>query len=147
MAKLIALNDLGRVIGQGHHAAKMSDRDVEQAFALREQGHSLSAIAERFGVGKAAIWKIVHAHRRAQLPAGWRVAGQRRSGRGALASALTKTDRRGALELASALRNWASVADHKQQNNDGQCHDELDHCGHGSGTSLKSSSSSAGVLI
>ena len=73
--RIIAFSDNGRRIGEGHPQAKLKDEDIDLIFALREEGLSLSAIAEKFDVQKPAIWKILKGLRRADTPAEWRPAG------------------------------------------------------------------------
>lgn len=47
--------------GQGHPRAVLSDDDVDLAYALVTEEHlTLSAVAVKFGVQKACIWKLVH---------------------------------------------------------------------------------------
>lgn len=46
--KLIALNDRGYRIGEGHHRAKLTDADIETILYLRDQGLSCSQIAAKW---------------------------------------------------------------------------------------------------
>jgi hypothetical protein len=69
--QLVALNEHGRRVGQCHHNAKLTDADCDLIHALREEGMKLSAIAVKFGVKKAAVWKIVVGMRRNQTPDRW----------------------------------------------------------------------------
>lgn len=77
--RLIAISEIGRRIGQGHHNAKLQDSDIDLVFRLREAGLSLSVIGKKFGVQRACIWKILHGYTRAETPAEWRPAGTRRT--------------------------------------------------------------------
>ena len=65
--RLLMLNDHGRPIGEKHAHAKLSDSDVDLVHELREGGMALAVIAEKFGVQKAAVWKIVHGINRCQV--------------------------------------------------------------------------------
>ena len=76
--RIVAFNDRGRPIGSGHHASKLEDSDIDLIFALRAEGLSLSAIAGKFDVGKACIYKILKGLRRAETPVEWRPAGTRK---------------------------------------------------------------------
>lgn len=76
--RIVAFNDRGRPIGSAHHNAKLQESDVDLIFALREEGLSLSAIAGKFDVGKACIYKILKGLRRAETPVEWRPAGTRK---------------------------------------------------------------------
>lgn len=78
--RIVALNDRGRLIGEGHPNAKLSDADIDLIFALREEGLTLSAIAAKFEVCKSCVHKILHGHRRAHTPVEWVPAGTRGPG-------------------------------------------------------------------
>lgn len=74
--RIVALNERRRPIGSSHHNAKLDDADIDLIFALREEGLSLSKIAEKFEVGKACVYKILKGLRRAETPVEWRRAGK-----------------------------------------------------------------------
>jgi hypothetical protein len=65
-AKNVKVNEQGRRIGESHQNTSLSDHDVELILALRDEGLTLSEIAEKFEVTKGCVWKIVHGHRRGQ---------------------------------------------------------------------------------
>lgn len=77
--RIIAFGDTGHRIGEGHQNAVLSDADVDLVFELREAGLSLREIGEKFGVQKAAIWKILHGYTRGEVPSEWRPAAARRT--------------------------------------------------------------------
>lgn len=64
--KDITLNDSGRLIGESHPKAILTDHDVTLVLALREGGMCYREIAEKFEVSKSCIAKIVSGRRRAQ---------------------------------------------------------------------------------
>jgi DNA invertase Pin-like site-specific DNA recombinase len=66
-----ARNDMGRPIGETHPMAKLSDKQVDQMHALREQGMGVSAIARQFKISKSQAWKILEGHSRGQWAARW----------------------------------------------------------------------------
>jgi hypothetical protein len=71
--KLVFVNDRGRRIGQDHHRAKLSDRDIDQIFELRELGLSYSQIAGKFddiegGISKETVRDVLKGRRRGQVP-------------------------------------------------------------------------------
>lgn len=68
-AKNIKVNELGRRIGESHQNTSLTDHDVELILALRDEGLTLSEIAEKFEVSKGCVWKIVHGYRRGQWDA------------------------------------------------------------------------------
>jgi hypothetical protein len=72
MARLIWINEGGRRIGESHHRAKLSDADVEQISALREEGMSYGKIAAKFddrpgGIAKSTVRDICTGRIRAQF--------------------------------------------------------------------------------
>ena len=66
MKKVIALNELGRIIGEHHPRAKLLDSEIDLVHELRESGFTLAQIGEKMGMSKEGVWKIVHGHRRGQ---------------------------------------------------------------------------------
>jgi hypothetical protein len=80
-ARLVAVNDARRRIGQDHPRAVLSDHEVELVHRLREDGLTLAEIAEKMEVSKGCVWKIVAGYRRGQVAADWvRVRDRRRPG-------------------------------------------------------------------
>ncbi|MDR3004427.1 MAG: hypothetical protein LBV14_09350 [Acidovorax sp.] len=68
--KYVAINELGRRIGEGHHNAILTDAEVELLRDLREiDGMSYSVLAEKFEISKWAVGRICRYERRAQTPA------------------------------------------------------------------------------
>ena len=67
--KDICLNDAGRLIGESHPGAIVSDHDVTLILELRAGGMRLHEIAQKFEVSKTCIAKIVSGRRRAQWAA------------------------------------------------------------------------------
>jgi hypothetical protein len=75
MAKvMVAVNDRGWRIGEGHHNSKLSDHDVDLMRELREE-HRLpvSALAEKFEVSKTLVKRICRYEIRCQTPDRWKV--------------------------------------------------------------------------
>lgn len=74
--RIAAVNDEGRVIGEFHHRAKLSDADVDLILALRDAGLSYGAIAAKFDdkvtVSKQQVYFICAGLKRSQLPKGYR---------------------------------------------------------------------------
>lgn len=71
--RAVAVNGLGRRIGEQHPRAVLTDHEVDLVFALHDDGMSLAEIARKMEVSKGCIWKIVHGYRRGQPVAAWRV--------------------------------------------------------------------------
>ncbi len=73
MSKLIAVNELGRRIGEDHQHARLSDEQVERIRDLHEDhGLKYSQLAEMFQVSKSMIAGVCQYRRRAQTPFGWK---------------------------------------------------------------------------
>jgi hypothetical protein len=62
----VKLNERGNRIGESNPRAEVSDHEVELALELREQGFSLSWLAQKFEVHKATIQGWVSGRRRGQ---------------------------------------------------------------------------------
>lgn len=69
---LVAVNDQGRVIGEDHPNAKLTDREVELMRTMHEEGAGLTELARGFEVSKRTVWRIVTYRMRAQTIAGHR---------------------------------------------------------------------------
>lgn len=73
---LIAINDIGRRVGQSHPQAKLTDRDAELLLALRALNSSAwtyDALAEKFEISRSQARNICLGRKRGQLPTGWKV--------------------------------------------------------------------------
>lgn len=79
-----AVNDAGRVVGQWHHRAKLTDDDIELILDLRASGMSYRQIAAKFDDDRNVTKSQVHrvcthrgrahttmGHKRVPLPRGW----------------------------------------------------------------------------
>ena len=69
----LAINELGRRIGDSHQNAKLTNRDVELIFELREQGFTYKQIAEKFEVSFSQVRNILKGLKRSQLVCKWKV--------------------------------------------------------------------------
>lgn len=69
MNKLVAVNEMGRRVGETHHNSELSDHEVEQIRRLHEDGMSYPRIAEKFEISKSAVGKYCRYERRGQTPA------------------------------------------------------------------------------
>jgi DNA-binding transcriptional regulator YiaG len=71
--ELIAVNDAGLPIGEGHHRAKLSDAEVDEMRDLREaRWWSIPRLARKFSVSVSTVHAIVTYRSRAQCPTAWR---------------------------------------------------------------------------
>lgn len=71
--KVVALNENGKPIGQGHHKAGLTDEQVDRIRDLRED-HELTydQLAKMFGVHRSSIASICQYRTRAQTPFGFK---------------------------------------------------------------------------
>lgn len=69
-----AVNDNGRVIGQFHHSAKLSDDDIELILELRDAGLSYGQIASKFDdavrITRQTVYDVCSGRRRRQTVMG-----------------------------------------------------------------------------
>lgn len=73
MRKVVAVNDRGRLIGEHHQNAKLTDAQVDEMRDLREdQGVTYAELSKRFCVPKSTVADICKYRRRAQTPARWK---------------------------------------------------------------------------
>lgn len=56
----IQYNEKGYRIGQMHHRAKLTDRDVELIFQMQADGISLNQISKKMGCCYATVWKVAN---------------------------------------------------------------------------------------
>lgn len=66
--RLVGVNERGLRVGQDHHRAKLTDRDVELIRQLHEDGMSYRVIAEKFEVSKMLVCYVCTYRRRATVP-------------------------------------------------------------------------------
>lgn len=72
-SRLVAVDEHNRPIGEDHHRAKLSDRDVELIRQMYEEGMgSARQLGELFGCSKTTVWEIVSYLKRSTTPAGYR---------------------------------------------------------------------------
>ena len=72
MGKMIPRNDKGRVIGEQHHRARLTDDEVDLILYLRSQGLTHREIADKFDDGgfkpsRETVRDICLGHRRSQI--------------------------------------------------------------------------------
>lgn len=72
MVRLIRVNEGGRRIGESHQAAKLSDAEVEQIYAMHDAGMGYRRIARKLdhvpgGISKSTVRDICTGRTRAQF--------------------------------------------------------------------------------
>jgi len=73
---LIAINEIGRRVGQSHPQAKLTDRDVDLMLTLRALNSAIwtyDLLAEKFEVSKSQVRNICLGRKRCQFPTDWKV--------------------------------------------------------------------------
>lgn len=71
--KLVAVNEAGKRVGEGHQWARLSDQEVDRIRDLHEDhGLSYSQLAAMYSVSKQTIASICQYQRRAQTPFGFK---------------------------------------------------------------------------
>ena len=73
--KLVAFGANGRRVGDSHPKAVLTNHEVDLLLELRNEGYSLSWLAEKFEVAKTTVHSIVSGRTRATLPATYRTSG------------------------------------------------------------------------
>lgn len=71
-ARIVAVNDIGRRIGQDHHNAKLTDADVELLLTMNEEGWGYRRLAAKFEVSKSLTRDIIKCKLRGQSVARFR---------------------------------------------------------------------------
>jgi hypothetical protein len=66
--RLVAVNALGKPIGQDHPRAKLTDANVASMLELRDEGWSYARLAAKFEVNKSCAYKVCAGLTRAQYP-------------------------------------------------------------------------------
>lgn len=69
----VTINDSNRIIGEGHHRSKISDRLVNQLRTLNENwGLGWRTLARQFELPEGTVKKILSYERRNGVVRGWR---------------------------------------------------------------------------
>lgn len=63
----VRINERGRRIGQSHHRAVLTDREVDLLLDDRDAGMSLAALARKWRMSKSGVKGIVDGRRRGQV--------------------------------------------------------------------------------
>ena len=70
--RMVGLNERGKRVGETHHRAVLSDRDVDMIRELYENGLSYSVIAEKFDISKSHARDVIKCRRRWQMACTWK---------------------------------------------------------------------------
>lgn len=70
--KYVGISEAGSRCGESHPKARLSDQDVELVFALRAEGLTYAAIAEKFEISRSTVADILKYRRRVARPVRWK---------------------------------------------------------------------------
>lgn len=70
--RIVAVNDIGRRVGDSHHNAKLTDNDVELLRAMHREGWGYRRLAAKFEVSKSHARYIIKGRWRGQVATDWR---------------------------------------------------------------------------
>jgi hypothetical protein len=68
----IAVNDIGRRVGDSHHNAKLTNGEVELLLALHKEKWGYRRLSAKFEVSKSLVRDIIKLRRRNQVATAWR---------------------------------------------------------------------------
>ena len=71
--RTIAINDIGRRVGDSHHNAKLTNSEVDMLLEMHEQGMGYGRLSAKFEVSKSLVRDICKGKSRCQTPTDWRV--------------------------------------------------------------------------
>ena len=72
MVLTVAINEIGRRIGDSHHNAKLSKGEVDLLLGLHGEGWGYRRLSAKFEVSKSLVRNIVKGRARCQAPSNWR---------------------------------------------------------------------------
>ena len=72
-SRTIAVNELGRRVGESHHNARLTNHEVELLLALHLEGWGYRRLAAKFEVSKRHVRDIIKGKRRCSVACAWRV--------------------------------------------------------------------------
>ena len=68
----VAVNERGLRIGDSHHNARYSDREIQHILEMRDEGKSYGFISTVMDIPKSTVACICKATRRCQIAAAWK---------------------------------------------------------------------------
>lgn len=72
LIRTIAVNALGRRVGDSHHHAKLTNAEVDRLLELHDEGFGYRKLSAMFEVSKTAVRNICKGRSRCQVPTRWR---------------------------------------------------------------------------
>ena len=71
-SRLVALNDIGRRIGDSHHNAKLTNADVDLLLTFHDEGWGYRKLSAKFEVSKSLVRNICKGMVRCQTATHWK---------------------------------------------------------------------------
>lgn len=71
--RALAVNDIGRRVGDSHHNAKLTDAEVDLLLSLHAEGWGYRRLAAKFEISKSLARKICKGTVRNQVATAWRL--------------------------------------------------------------------------
>ena len=68
----VAVNEIGRRVGDSHHNAKLTNHEVELLLVMHQEGMGYRRLSAAFEVSKSLVRNIVKGRARCQAPSAWR---------------------------------------------------------------------------
>ena len=68
----VAINEIGRRIGQYHHNARITDHEVELLLSLHDEGWGYRRLSSKFELSRSHVRNIIKGRSRCQTPTAWR---------------------------------------------------------------------------
>ena len=68
---MVPVGQKGIALGEWHHQAKYTDREVETLLSLWHGGATVSEIARTMEIPRSTVWAICHGFMRAKIPTDW----------------------------------------------------------------------------
>lgn len=68
MKRLVGVNERGLRLGEDHRNARLTNSEVDLLLALRDEGWSYQALADKFDLSKSGARKICKGQNRCQSP-------------------------------------------------------------------------------
>lgn len=65
--RIVGVNDRGLRVGDSHHNARLTDGEVDLLLALRDEGWSYQALADKFEISKSGARWICRGRNRCQV--------------------------------------------------------------------------------
>ena len=73
LARTIALNDIGRRVGDSHHNAKLTNSEVDMLLEMHDAGWGYKRLSAKFDLSRSSVRNICKGKARCQTPSAWKL--------------------------------------------------------------------------